>query len=287
MATLAQALLRDHAEHYHYFNTRAFTYAGNTYMNHNKLMGSYRGMDGLKTGYVYASGYNLAASAVRDGTRLIGVVFGGKTARSRNDAMEKLLDQSFTRISNVRVADLSVPKRKTSPSLAPVPARKPDIPAVAEVASLDGAFMPSAPALQFNAMGLVVEQGDTDIGEEGTVPAKNFIKAEFQPRPLNTTSMGSYPQKQAAAVETAGLSAAGNWAIQVGAYASHDAGMKALERVKDILPRLSSHAGRDAIAPLMTNRGMIYRARLSGLARNDAAQACRILKGNCLILSVE
>jgi D-alanyl-D-alanine carboxypeptidase len=104
MAALSRALLRDYPQYYHYFSAKSFTYRGHAYPNHNKLMNRYQGMDGIKTGYIDASGYNLSASAVRDSTRLIGVVFGGRTARTRDAAMAKLLDQGFASVRKNRVA---------------------------------------------------------------------------------------------------------------------------------------------------------------------------------------
>lgn len=104
MAALSRALIRDYPQYYHYFSSKTFTYGKTTYPTHNRLMNSYQGMDGIKTGYVDASGFNLAASAVRDGTRLIGVVFGGETAAARDAAMEKLLDQGFAYVKKIPAA---------------------------------------------------------------------------------------------------------------------------------------------------------------------------------------
>ncbi|WP_049976066.1 D-alanyl-D-alanine carboxypeptidase [Azospirillum sp. B506] len=96
-AALSRALMRDHAKYYPYFSRRNFVYGGRTLANHNHLMSRYEGMDGIKTGYTVASGFNLAASAVRDGRRLVGVVLGGKSAVSRDNRMAALLDQAFGR----------------------------------------------------------------------------------------------------------------------------------------------------------------------------------------------
>jgi len=96
-AILAHALIYHFPQFYHYFSTRSFVYHGTTFENHDHLMARYPGMDGIKTGYVRASGFNLASSAVRDGTRLIGVVFGGHSSVSRDNRMALLLDQSFAR----------------------------------------------------------------------------------------------------------------------------------------------------------------------------------------------
>ncbi|MFD1627477.1 D-alanyl-D-alanine carboxypeptidase [Azospirillum griseum] len=94
-AILSRALMSDHAKYYPYFSRRNFVYGGRTLPNHNRLMSRYEGMDGIKTGYTVASGFNLAASAVRDGRRLVGVVLGGKSPVSRDNRMAALLDQAF------------------------------------------------------------------------------------------------------------------------------------------------------------------------------------------------
>lgn len=98
-AKLAIAMLRDHKRYYGYFSLREFSYRGVTHRNHNRLLNEYEGMDGIKTGFINASGFNLVASAARNGRRLIGVVFGGKSWRSRNDHMVKLLDAGFEQVS--------------------------------------------------------------------------------------------------------------------------------------------------------------------------------------------
>lgn len=95
IAILARRVILDFPKHYHYFGQESFTWKGRTRANHNRLMFSYSGMDGLKTGYIRASGYNLAASAVRGNRRLLGVVLGGPTAGSRNEEMRRVLDAAF------------------------------------------------------------------------------------------------------------------------------------------------------------------------------------------------
>jgi D-alanyl-D-alanine carboxypeptidase len=95
IATLARALWRDFPKEYALFATEKFTYRNITYETHNHLMENFVGMDGIKTGYIHASGFNLAASAVRNGRRLIGVVMGGTSAASRDAQMAALLDDAF------------------------------------------------------------------------------------------------------------------------------------------------------------------------------------------------
>lgn len=110
MATLAQALLREFPQYYNYFSKTEFRYNRRTYKNHNRLLKTYAGTDGIKTGYTRASGYNLVASVKRDGRRLVAVVFGGKTARTRNRHMVKLLDRGFAKAAILASADEASPE---------------------------------------------------------------------------------------------------------------------------------------------------------------------------------
>ena len=95
MAVLARALLKKYPEYYDNFSKESFTWHGTVHRTHNRLMLRYEGMDGIKTGYTAASGFNLVASAKRNGKRLIAVVFGGKTSRARDNQVAKLLDDGF------------------------------------------------------------------------------------------------------------------------------------------------------------------------------------------------
>jgi D-alanyl-D-alanine carboxypeptidase len=99
MALLADAMLTDHADYYHYFATEKFSWGGKTYKNHNNLLGDVDGVDGIKTGYTRASGFNLMASAKRDGHRIIAVMLGGTTARARDRHVEALLEAAFSSYS--------------------------------------------------------------------------------------------------------------------------------------------------------------------------------------------
>src|SRR5579863_7273385 len=95
VARLALALYHQFPREYRYFSTREFDFRGEIVRGHNHLLDSYAGADGIKTGFVNASGFNLAASAVRNGHRQIGVILGGRSWRSRDQEMTSLLDQGF------------------------------------------------------------------------------------------------------------------------------------------------------------------------------------------------
>lgn len=125
MATLALAVINNHPKYYHYFSTREFTYEGRTHLNHNKLLGTVDGVDGIKTGFINASGFNLVASAKRDGKRIVGVIFGGNTGRERDREMARLLDASFVGAiprdkNEIRTAAVSQTMKKVAAKLNPV-----------------------------------------------------------------------------------------------------------------------------------------------------------------------
>ena len=118
VAQLALALYHDFPREYRYFATREFFFRGRVILTHNHLLDWYEGADGIKTGYIGASGFNLAASAVRNGHRLIGVVMGGASAGSRDREMAALLDQGF---AEVGAGPTLVARREApAPSAAPV-----------------------------------------------------------------------------------------------------------------------------------------------------------------------
>ncbi len=117
LARLAIALRRDHPSYYKYFSTAVFDYNGLSFTNHNKLLGRYDGADGIKTGFTQASGFNLVASAERDGRRLVAVVLGGDNARQRDRQVMKLLDGAFGLASmprDLKVADRGPGKASAS-----------------------------------------------------------------------------------------------------------------------------------------------------------------------------
>jgi D-alanyl-D-alanine carboxypeptidase len=87
MARLAVAMRRDFPQFYDFFSAKSFRWKGHKFKNHNRLLSAYTGTDGIKTGYINASGFNLVASVERRGVRLIGVVFGGKSGKSRDRHM--------------------------------------------------------------------------------------------------------------------------------------------------------------------------------------------------------
>jgi D-alanyl-D-alanine carboxypeptidase len=131
MAQLALALYHDYPREYPFFATRSFDFRGTIIVGHDHLLDWYPGADGLKTGYIRASGFNLATSAVRDGHRLIGIVLGGTSAGVRDREMAALLDQGFEQLGVAipAIAHFTAPPRSTvvlasvPPSAPPTDAR--------------------------------------------------------------------------------------------------------------------------------------------------------------------
>ena len=95
MAKLAEAMFLDHKDHYNYFSLPSFTWNKRRYENHNTLLKKVAGVDGIKTGYTNASGYNLMASATREGRGVVAVMMGGTTGKSRDQHVADLLEAAF------------------------------------------------------------------------------------------------------------------------------------------------------------------------------------------------
>ncbi|BBE71583.1 D-alanyl-D-alanine carboxypeptidase [Oharaeibacter diazotrophicus] len=92
MMKLGVALQVRFPTYYEFFKTRSFTFRGKVHGNHNRLLGAVDGVDGIKTGYINASGFNLVSSVKRDGRKIVAVVMGGRTARSRDAHMVRLIE---------------------------------------------------------------------------------------------------------------------------------------------------------------------------------------------------
>ena len=127
MAKLARVLTKEYSRYYPLFSTKQFSYRKVSMRNHNHLLGPHGDMiiDGIKTGYVGASGYNLVASATRGNQRLIGVVLGGRTAKQRDAEMRQLLRNAFVRLRNRNLsAMVSKMNTKTTKSVPTSTAQK-------------------------------------------------------------------------------------------------------------------------------------------------------------------
>lgn len=98
MALLGRRLRDDFPAYFPYFSTDSFRFRGRFIASHNRLLGEYEGTDGIKTGYINDSGFNIVTSVQRDGQRLVAAVFGGASGRERDRHMMDILDASFARL---------------------------------------------------------------------------------------------------------------------------------------------------------------------------------------------
>ncbi|MHA1552783.1 MAG: serine hydrolase [Alphaproteobacteria bacterium] len=128
MAILGRHLFFDFPQYYNLFSRKTTRAAGRRISTHNRLLSSYRGADGIKTGYTRAAGYTLVASAHRGNKRIVAALFGGKSSRWRHSRMVKLLDKGFAR-AGARVAMVPPHAGQLAVARAPLPPAKPGTPA--------------------------------------------------------------------------------------------------------------------------------------------------------------
>jgi D-alanyl-D-alanine carboxypeptidase len=252
MAVLGRALVRDFPEFYPLFSSKNFTYQGRVHPNHNRLMTVYDGMDGIKTGFIRASGFNLVASAKRDGRRLVGAVFGGSSPGQRDQLMAKLMDAGFSGTLTASTADYT-PKRgalvaaaeEARPVPAPVNTRLPTR------GNSGATIMPVSATL-------------------GRTAAPVFSS------PTIETSRTQAIPKQATA-QPMTLKPQGGWAVQVGAFTTDSSAQKAA-RAASASAKAALGRGIIAIAESKDSKGArVYRARIAGLTEKDARDACQAL----------
>lgn len=265
MAKLALYILRTYPQYYGYFSLKEFYFNGKTHPNHNHLMSSYQGMDGMKTGYVTQSGFNLVASAKRGHTRLIGVIFGGKTANARNAKMEQLLDEGFYQANSPALTASSSPSYINKNAIISVPAPN----AVSNSQNPDKPVSVALPS-----------RHPTPKALAATEPTAG-IRAATPTRTANVPSSPTVPLSQSPKPEPP--SAAG-WSIQIGAYQDRVSTDQALYRATQKLPA-PLNKGTALVVPLRTaSETWVFRARIGGYTKEQALQACRYLD-DCLTLS--
>lgn len=304
MATLARYMLQRYPHYYRYFSTQNFNYKGKSYRNHNRLMKTYKGMDGFKTGYINASGFNLVASAKQNNRRLIGVVFGGRSSKTRNAHMKEILDIGFRKVKTLRTAHIKNP---------PIPLPKPG----SEV-SLAAAPEPSQPkvGMQYASVSALAARGNYNqkpkettltralknqqfgIIEQGSVEPAHYKQAQKKSpqsigKPERVVVQPTVPDEwdsQRQRISKAPISSSHQtnggekWGIQIGAFQDRVKTDEALRQAMKTLPTtLSIHASPISV-PMDTTSGTIFRARLGGLSQQQAAEACTYFK-DCMTVS--
>ncbi len=277
MARLARHIIRNRPHYYTYFSTQTFTYKGDIYRNHNRLMETYRGMDGMKTGYIVPSGFNLVASAVRDDRRLIGVVFGGRSASSRNARMAALLDEAFDAPVSKPLLLIASAGVVVPPPL-PGPKPSPDDAGEEEVSD-----EPVVPEEAGEGFGDASTAGDDEPMPTATPVLKPPAPKAFEGLKLPASVVAPAPPVPAPALRGR-TNPAGTWSIQVGAYGTREATEGILRHAVAALPADLARVARTEVSTSDGEGGPIFRARLSGYDRNQAIRACRHFR-ECLVIA--
>ncbi len=258
LATLALRLHDDFPEYYDYFKTKHFTWKGRRHKNHNSLLFSYPGTEGMKTGYIRASGFNLVTSVKRGGKHVVAVVMGGRTARRRDGRMRDLLNQTLAKASLKKSRKKS---RAAEPEVASnaAPAKKKKV----SLASIVPPEPKQATSKDRERLAALIEAsagGSLDLAASGwTAPQKKK------------------PSK------------AGGYHVQVGAFESEEEAMRRLARVKADAGKML--AGADPIAVAFAGSDKIwYRARFIGFDESQAQSTCQGLKKrkiDCLVMRAQ
>ncbi len=321
MAQLARALIRNFPQYYDYFSLKRFKFRGRTYRSHNRLLRRYSGADGLKTGYISKSGFNLAFSAVRKGRRLITIVMGGRTARSRDRHVAKLTDRIFARLKPrpaindggpvwaVQVG--AVRDKAAARSLARVAVKKVGLPnggawGAWPKASRKGGKLYRARLVGYSKSDasracrkLKQRRTDCFVVRHGTVPgavpppvpapriaasppAASAPAAPPAPTAAKLPAMAAVPKLPPAVL----VAAIGDYAVQVGVYANRKTARRQAQTAADLLRALPSGVYAGAWPMKASSGRKLYRARLAGFEEDAARQACADLrrkKLDCLV----
>ena len=289
MATLGLRLMRDYPQYYPYFRIRSFVFQGRTIKGHNKLLGTYEGADGIKTGFINASGFNLVSSVRRGDKRLVGVVMGGRTGATRDAYMKKMLSQYFDDAKSGKTIAAVAGSSKGAAAVETAenekPAKRKQKPAKDEVAT--AAKQQETP----------VEQGDTDagIGElaaEAAAPAEQAPAAPEQPAAAPAEQVETVPQPTDAPFEVktpeqqladqaqvASITPApdAGWIIVLGDYPTKTDAQAMLQLMRKRTPDVL--AGRTAQTVMIEKSGKVtFRARFTGFDESAAAAACKAIK---------
>lgn len=277
IALLSRAVLRDYPQYYSYFSTREFDYHGRHMRNTNGLLHSMPGVDGIKTGFTNASGFNLAASAVRDGRRLIAVVLGGSSTASRNNHVQELLNAGFEVVrrraagETVQLASYLSPSYTTGARYAMVGSAQ------------QGDYTPVEPKTRSTSHSYAAVSAlnlglDTYVASKPRPAVKAAPKAAAKPKAdedvlaaAKAAVARAQKAKTAKAVEGS-PKAKGEWIVQVGAFKK--AG-DAKTRMGQVSKTWSSHF-RKADGSVAEGGGY-HRVRFAGFEADEAKAACKAL----------
>lgn len=264
MAILGIALREHFPQYYDYFSQRSFMYGKRRINGHNRLLGRIKGVDGIKTGYTRASGFNLVSSAKVGGRSIVAVVMGGSSGGSRDAQMARLIETYLPKASSRGGGDLIAKAKEESPILAvakallpkhdaPTPDSRPER---EEVASAPDNVKPLKEKIPFK-----MAEKDAPVEKaDAPVVASAYVEPEAPVDPVNTASLPS------------------GWAVQVASSPSKGEARVILDKVSSQAPRLLADASAFTV-PFQKDGVTYFRARFGGFESKDAAwKACNGLK---------
>jgi D-alanyl-D-alanine carboxypeptidase len=193
-STLGRAIQDRFPRYYRYFSTASFTFRGHSIANHNHLLGTVEGVDGIKTGYTRASGFNLVTSMRRGNRHLVGVVMGGRSAGSRDAAMRSLLAENLEKASTRRTVAAITERGSSSDSdveVADAEAATP-APAAAQAPSAPISIVPAPARLAAAASLMSQAKADASSIKSGA-RSEARTEARTDPAPLTSGVIQSQP----------------------------------------------------------------------------------------------
>jgi D-alanyl-D-alanine carboxypeptidase (penicillin-binding protein 5/6) len=293
LSILSRAVMRDYPQYYRYLGLHDWFYNGRDYRNTNGLLASGRGYDGSKTGFTNASGYNLAASSVRDGKRIITIVMGGRSTASRNAHVAELMDTGFEvqrrrgQGERIQVAQTFFEQRGYGISADPNPPVE-----YASVSDEDGEGLSST------AVAYVAGPPPASLPTEVTPPpsaraaprATAPVQRAEARTPENLTASlngGSSTRRlpsatPARSTREAARTPAGRWMVQVGAFREEAVAREWLNDVSRRFRTQFTDAQRD-----VQNANGWYRSRFTGMTEAAAQAACETLserRVTCMVI---
>jgi D-alanyl-D-alanine carboxypeptidase len=265
LATLGRRLVQDFPQYYAYFATESFVWNGRTYRTHNNVVQNYPGAEGLKTGYTRRSGFNLATTASRDGARLVGVVLGGRSVRSRDSHMKELLDGAFAAIAADPALIASLHSRTPSPRIKPTLLaqleRERAVPTVGGDDAVRNEIMTAAAEFSAPKSGAASDE----IGALIAAATPDELNEMERARLAALSPVEGF-------LGEGDVEAAAGWSVQIGAYSTKEMAQRELE---EAAAAADLKAQARAIEPMRSNAGNeLYRARFVNLSAEDAASVC-------------
>jgi D-alanyl-D-alanine carboxypeptidase len=270
MATLGIALREHFPRYYKYFSTRSFTYGKHRIANHNRLLGRVKGVDGIKTGYTRASGFNLVSSVYDGDRRVVAVVLGGQSGRSRDARMAELIKKYLPKAST-RGGGMLVAKAGSSPitALASVILPKRNAPTPEPRQEAEATVTDVIVAT--NEDEVLAAESAQIAAQEGQA---SLVQAYAQPTPRPE---GDVDSDETDPIRTASTAPEG-WAIQVASSPSETEAKTFLEKTSQRVGKLLASAEPFTVA-FDKDGTTYYRARFGGFDSKDAAwDACGALK---------